>query len=357
VAPLATVARLEPTATPTIDHAQVDVVAIRALAVDGNVLYGDEHIRGTSKYDFVAYNLETGETTDLGTAADAAAVASGVLVWTTFTVEDGGGGKGIPGCGWSIARWRMYKLLPSAAKSAFVARGDSYRPGWGECADSMPPLIAFDGTSVAYADGSGAITIIDVDSGLRKRTIPSANVDALAMSNGSIAFLQEDNSRQFNDDRLMLASSTGAPKILQEHASWFAMAGGRIAWIAPDTTGGAVSTESPAGSETINLSAPFTSVTTDDLPGPWDSLVSVSTNAVAWSWPSDRESIAYWREGQTRSCLIPTPGVSGLGLVSPISIGNQWLVWMDDPGARPGEWQEMDDPDTYAVSVEVLSCS
>jgi hypothetical protein len=358
VAPSPTLASSGPTAVPTLDSTQIGVIQMRALAVDGDVVYGDRHVAGTAKYEFIAYNLKTGATKDLGIAADAAAVSSGRLIWTTFTVEDGGGGGGaIPGCGWSIVHWRMYKLLTPDAKPTLLAKGDDNRQGWGECADSVPPLIAFDGISVAYADGA-TITILDVASGRQKRSIATPGaVDGLAMSNGSIAYLQEVDSRSFNDDELMLAGTSLAVKVQQKHAAWFAMAGGRIAWISPDTMSGAASTVDPVGSAAIALPDSFAPVDSNTVPDSvWDSLVAVSAKAVAWSWPSDRSSLAYWSEGQVRSCLIPTPGAQR-GLVYPISVGSDWLVWMDGIMTRPGEWQDNDDPNTYAVPITALRCS
>jgi hypothetical protein len=347
-----------PTLAPTFDSAQVETVRIRALAVDGDVVYGDQHVG--DKYSFVAYDLKTGTRRDLGTAADAAAVSNGRLVWTTFTIErGGGGGPAVPGCGWSVAHWRMYRLFPSDAKPTLIAKGDSYRPGWGMCADSMPPLIAFDGTSVAFTDGWGAaIVIIDVGSGRRKRTIvTTGTVDALAMSNGSIAYLEgSDSSGEFNDHDLMVASLGGAPKVQQRRAAWMAMNGGRIAWISLDTSSGAISTRELAASSAVDLPTPFAPVDGGANLGPRDSLIAVSADAVAWSWPSDRNSIAYWGEGQVGGCLIPTPRTSGIGLVYPISVGSHWLVWTDGVMTRPEEWQDNDDPSTYAAPIAALKC-
>lgn len=258
-----------PTAAPTFDLAQVKVVALHALAVDGDVIYGDQHIAGSSKYDFVAYNLSTGATRDLGTAASAATVSDGRVVWTTYTVENGAPQRNaIPGCPVSsIAHWRLYRFSPSDAKPSLVAKGDSVRPGLGECADSMAPLIALDGDSVAYTDGLGSgdtITVLDVRSGRRTRTIATSGVvDELAISNGSIAYLEEvqDRTPDFApfDNQLMLAGASGAPTVVAEHANWFSMAGARVAWMSSGTTTGVVSIEVLPSSSTTYPPNPYSS--------------------------------------------------------------------------------------------------
>jgi hypothetical protein len=365
VAPSAAPATI-PTASPTLDQAQIKVIPIRALAVDGNVIYGDQHIGG-NKYEFVAYNLETGAIKDLGPAADAAAISDGRLIWTTYTIEGGPGpGHAIPGCGWSVAHWRMYKLLSLDAKPSLLAKGDSHRPGWGQCADAMPPLIAFDGDSVSWTGESetglgDTITIIDFASGRRIRKLTTAGaINALAMSTGSIAYLEVTDGGDANDNRLMLAEAGGTPAVLAEHAAWFAMSGDRVAWIRPGSTSGETWTAMPVRSPAVQLPDAFTPTDLEDpaigmFLGPWDSLVAVSSEAVAWSWPSERSQIAYWREGRPTACLIPTPGGSGLGRMRPVALGQSWLVWTDD-GFRPEEWQDSDDPYSYAVPISALNC-
>ena len=209
-APSLPLATSVPTATPTFDLRLVHEAAMRALAIDGDTIYGDRHLTGASNYEFVAYDLVTGTTRDLGRAADAAAVSGDRVVWIVSSVENsqaGSGCQGAPCCGGSIVHWQMLTMAPPAANGAVIARGDSSRPGWGQRADAMPPLLAFDGNSVAYTDGLGSgptqagdtITVMDVSS---RKTIRSfdtpTEVDALAMSGDSIAYLQEIDDRGFN---------------------------------------------------------------------------------------------------------------------------------------------------------------
>ena len=144
---------------------------------------------------------------------------------------------------------------------------------------------------------------------------------------------------------------------MAEHASWFALKDGRAAWIPSDTTRGSLLTQYPLQSPSTQLPDSFQEVTSDNLPGPWDSLVAGSADAVAWSWPSGPPSVAFWRDGQKGACLVPTPGATGVGLVYPVAINDQWLVWMVGSGLRPEEWRDYDDPTTYAVPISAMTCA
>ncbi|MGD0018719.1 MAG: hypothetical protein ABSD62_05650 [Candidatus Limnocylindrales bacterium] len=340
---------------------------MRALATDGETIFGDKHLAGTSQYEFVAYDIATETTRNLGKAADAAVVSGNRVVWVVSSIEDSplaSGCQGAPCCGDSVVHWQMLTMASTAAQGVVIAKGDSYRPGLGECAEAMPPLLAFDGESVVYTDGFGAgptgagdtITIIDVRSGKKIRAIgTTAEVDAISLSGDSLAFLQEVSDRDFNDDELMLVGAAGKATVMEEHASWFAMQDGRAAWIPSNTTSGTAWTKHPLQSPSTRLPDPFQAVPSDNIPLQWDSLVAVSADAVAWSWPSEPPSVAYWHEGQN-VCLVPTPGVPDVGLVYPVAIDKQWLIWMDGLGLRPEEWQDTDDPTTYAVPISALTC-
>ena len=341
---------------------------MRALALDGDVIYGDEHM-GASGYRFVAKSIVTGATTDLGTAADAAAISGGRLVWTTFTVENGPPVKGvIPGCGSSVAHWRMYRLSTSDMKASLLARGDSERPGFGECADAMPPLLAFDGNSVAYTTGHGTgdrITIVDVSSGRQIRSITTTDiVDSLAMANGSTAYLEEVHTPDglFQANRLTVVGPTGTTAATVDQVGWFALSGGGVAWIPADSRDSLVSMDTVPRSSVVGLPRGFPVVDVDSatLLGqtyPWDRLIVASGDGVAWSWPSESGSIAYWRRQTAGTCLIATPGISGVNLVVPVALGGRWLVWSDGLGRRPGEWARDADPNTYVVPLAALACS
>jgi hypothetical protein len=326
-----------------------------ALASDGDMVFGNRHVAGTSIYRLVGYNLVTGTSIDFGPAADVAAVFGDRLVWITSTVE-----RFVTPT--SVDHWQIHTSAISTVSAKVIAMGDSHRVGPGEYADAIAPLLAFDGKEIAYTNGHSSvplragdtITTIDAASGKTVRVLAiTGQVDGLALTAGSITYLHTVDGRDFLDDEIVIVSPSGQTAVFETHAGWFSQAFGRFAWIAPNTNG-TVWTKTAVAAP-AQLHNPYPAAPDSDSLLAGEPVVAVSKSAVAWSWPTGPASVAYWRE-DGGVCLLPAVGLSGDGWPASLLLSDRWLLWSDAVGGGAEASQSDPDPNTYALRVDALTC-